>query len=214
MRKSLSYFSLVTNVAILVSLYLSATYMSFEFLYLSTAGKLSIGAIYLPIIITIIFLAISFTLRHTYPKKFLNTRVNKLLSIFLALALSINTLRVISTSFRFNYDQLISTFVTETGTGILREAAFYGMGLFFLVVLPVILLQGWLEGWRGQKAVNTLLIALLLACVMYISDGLKSGGMWGDLFLRGIRPITILIIGSLSFGWARELFYGSLEKEI
>jgi hypothetical protein len=214
MSKAFSFYRLITSVAILASLYLSAAFLSFEFLYIGIKGQLSINLLLLPVILTTAFLVISSTIKHMQPDRFLHTLVNKLLSICLALALGINSLRIISTSFRFNYDRLVVDLETGTSIGMFRDMTFYGIGLFFLLALPMILLQGWLEGKRGQKLINLLMAVLLLGLLLFIVDGFEKGGMGKDIFLNGIKPLTIWIIGSLSLGWARELFYGSMDKEI
>ncbi|MBP7774667.1 hypothetical protein KA078_02645 [Candidatus Woesebacteria bacterium] len=212
MKKVMQTYTAIIQTVILVSLYVSAAFITFELLYLGFIGGLSIEVMLKSLILSSIYISISILIKKKYPTRFLHSKVSTVLSIFLATALSMHTLQLLDSSFESQYSIGTNFLGSNQDFSMLREITFYVMGVFFLIAIPIILLMSWFDQKRRIKVVNYLLALVLFGTIIFMIDSFERGGMAKTFFLQGLKPLTIFIIGSLSFGWIRELFIRSMEK--
>lgn len=212
MNKAVNIYTTVIQTVILVSLYVSAAFITFECIYLGLIGSLSIEMMLKSLIVSCLYAVLSLYIKRKYPARFLHSRVNTALSIFLATALSIQTLQLLDSSFQSQYSIGTEFLASNLDISLLREIAFYGMGVFFLIAIPIVLLMSWLDQKKGMQFVKYVLAIVCYGTIIFMIDSFEREGLAKTFFLQGLKPLTIFIIGSLSFGWTRELFIRSLEK--
>lgn len=212
MKKVIQTYTAIIQTVILVSLYVSAGFITFECIYLGLIGSLSIEVMLKSLIVSCIYAVLSLYIKKKYPTRFVHSSINKLLGIFLVTALSTQTLRMIDSSFQAQYVAASKLFEFSPAISMLHEIAFYGMGVFFLMAIPIVLLMSWFDQKRRIRVVNYLLAIVLYGTIIFMIDSFEREGLAKTFFLQGLKPLTIFIIGSLSFGWTRELFIRSLEK--
>jgi len=135
------------------------------------------------------------------------------LSIILALSLSILIVSLLDRYFGTIFQEAVSSFERDEGIKFVKSLSFLGMGIFFLVAIPLVFLMGLKESHNKFIKVSAgVLFWLISGFILYMIWRYNAGGWETELVNMYVIPLVQFLIGSLSIGWFYELFIGSLEK--